>query len=151
MSGKELHNLRLAIEDVKCMCADYLVWVKNNHVLGRKDYNSKHEFIVYGWKGRHRFYGGFRTTIFNFDKPLRSEYHPTTKPIELILNLIKDGSFENAIIYDGFLGSGTVLLACEIMNRICYAVELLPEYCAVTLERFYQYRSIMPKRIYENR
>jgi len=135
MLGKELHNLRLAIEDSKYMWGDYLVWVKNNHVLGRKDYNTKHEFIVYGWKGKHKFYGGFKTTVLNFDKPLKSDLHFTAKPIELVLNLMGDGSFEGAVMYDPFLGSGTTMIAAELMKRKCRAFEISPEYCAVTLER----------------
>ena len=84
MSGKELHSLRLALDDCGYSWGDYLVWVKNNHVLGRKDYNAKHEFIVYGWKGKHKFYGGFSTTVLEFERPLRSDLHPTMKHIQLL-------------------------------------------------------------------
>ena len=61
-----------------------LVWVKNNHVLGRSNYNYKHEFILYGWNGGqgHKHYGGFDTTVWNVDKPFRNDLHPTMKPIE---------------------------------------------------------------------
>jgi len=56
ISGKEIHNLYLALEDVGAYASSDLVWVKNNHVLGRQDYNSKHENIIYGWNGKHKFY-----------------------------------------------------------------------------------------------
>ncbi len=137
MSGKELHNLRLALDDAVCVCVDYLVWLKNNHVLGRKDYNSKHEFIVYGWKGKHKFYGNFSTSILEFNKPLKSELHPTMKPIELLCRLINDGSLKDFIILDSFLGSGSTLIAAEQLSRICYGMEIDPIYIDVILKRYY--------------
>jgi len=136
MSSLELHNLRLAFDDCKIKWGDYLVWVKNNHVLGRKDYNSKHEFCVYGWKNKHIFYGDFSTTILEFPKPLKSDLHPTMKPIDLIGKLIKDGSKKGGVVYDAFLGSGSTLIACEKTNRKCYGMELDEKYCDVIVKRY---------------
>lgn len=136
MSNLELHNLRLSFDDCNIKWGDYLVWVKNNHVLGRKDYNAKHEFCVYGWKGKHKFYGDFSTTILEFNKPLKNELHPTMKPIELISKLIKDGCKEQGLVYDAFLGSGSTLIACEKTNRKCYGIELDEHYCDVIVKRY---------------
>jgi len=136
MSGKELHSLRLAFDDCGYSFGDYLVWVKNNHVLGRKDYNAKHEFIVYGWKGKHKFYGGFSTTVLEFDRPQRSDLHPTMKPIPLLAKLINDGLPANGKVYDPFGGSGSTLIACEQLNRICYTMEIDPVYCDVIVQRY---------------
>lgn len=133
MSGKELHNLRLALDDCNITCGDYLVWVKNNNVLSRKDYKSKHEFCVYGWKNHHKFYGDFSTTILEFDRPIKNDLHPTMKPIALLVKLIQDGSQKNNIVYDGFLGSGSTLIACEQTNRICYGCEIEPHYIDVII------------------
>jgi DNA modification methylase len=136
MSNKELHSLRLALDDCGYSWGDYLVWVKNNHVLGRKDYNAKHEFIVYGWKGKHKFYGGFSTTVLEFDRPLRSDLHPTMKPIPLLAKLINDGLPAKGRVYDPFGGSGSTLIACEQLNRTCYMMELDPKYCDVIVQRW---------------
>lgn len=136
MSGKELHSLRLALDDCGYSWGDYLVWVKNNHVLGRKDYNAKHEFIVYGWKGKHKFYGGFSTTVLEFDRPLRNDLHPTMKPIPLLAKLINDGSPAKGKVYDPFGGSGSTLIACEQLNRTCYMMEIDPVYCDVIVKRW---------------
>lgn len=142
MLGQELHNVRLAMEDCEMKWGDYLVWVKNYHVLGHKDYNSKHEFIVYGWKGTHKFYGTTKSnTILEFDKPQSSKEHPTMKPINLIRRLITDGSAPEANVYDPFCGSGTTLLACEMYpSRKCYGMEIEPSYCDVIIKRWIQYR-----------
>jgi DNA modification methylase len=136
MSDQELHNLRLALDDCRCKWSNYIIWAKNNHVLGRKDYHAKHEIIIYGWKGKHKFYGEFSTTILDFNKPTKNDLHPTMKPVELIEKLIQDGSPYNGIIYDPFLGSGTTLIASENTNRICYGCELSPHYCEVIMQRW---------------
>ena len=140
MSGNELHNVRIAFDDCKIKWGDYLVWVKNNHVLGRKDYNSKYEFCVYGWAGVHKFHAdGHRTTVLEYDKPTKNDLHPTMKPIALIEQLVTDGSGKNAIIFDPFGGSGSTLIACEKTKRRCYMMELDPKYCDVIVKRYKEF------------
>lgn len=140
MSGKELHNLRLATEDVGITWSDYIIWNKNSMVLGRKDYNSKHEFIFYGWKTHHRFYGeSNEVSVQDFARPAKNDLHPTMKPIPLLVKLIKDGSQNNMMIYDPFLGSGSTLIACEATNRVCYGMELDPYYVQVIIDRWQNY------------
>lgn len=138
MSGQELHSVRLAMDDVGITWGDYLVWVKNNHVLGRKDYNAKHEFVVYGWKGKHKFYGGFSTTVLEYNKPQKNELHPTMKPVELIARLMADGSTAAALVYDPFLGSGTTLIVAEQLGRTCYGLEIDPHYVDIIVKRWEQ-------------
>lgn len=114
-----------------------LIWLKNNHVLGRVDYAYKHEPILYAWKdGGHKFYGDFQTSILEFPKPLQSDLHPTTKPVELIERLVSNSSVASDVVCDPFLGSGTTLIACERLNRRCRGVEISPAYVAVTLQRW---------------
>ena len=64
--GGDLLLLLRAIVDSGFMLKHTLIWVKNNHVLGRCDYNYKHEPICYGWKpnGTHSFYADFDTSVF---------------------------------------------------------------------------------------
>ncbi len=136
MSGQELHNLRMAFEDSRLTCSNYLVWTKNNAVLGRQDYNAQHEFIVYGWKGRHKFYGATNSsTVLEFDRPRANKEHPTMKPVQLLGRLIQDGSPIRGKVYDAFLGSGSTMVAAEQTGRECRGIEIEPKYCAVVLER----------------
>jgi site-specific DNA-methyltransferase (adenine-specific) len=117
--------------------SNMLVWVKNVQVLGRMDYQGKHEFIAYGWKIHHKWYGDrSQNTVFEYDKPRKSELHPTMKPIELIQNILKNSSQPKQLIFDSFLGSGTTLIACEQLNRSCYGCELSPAYCDVIVTRW---------------
>jgi DNA modification methylase len=39
-------------------------------------------------------------------------------------------------IYEPFCGSGTTIIAAETADRICYAMEIDPGYCDVTIARF---------------
>lgn len=137
LSGLELHNLRLAFDDCQIKWADYLIWLKNQFVLSRKDYNTKHEFIVYGWKGTHKFYGPTNAcTVLEFNKPQKADLHPTMKPVELLEELLSHGSKRNAIVYEPFAGSGSTLIACEKKDRKCLAMELEPAYCDVIIKRW---------------
>ena len=115
-----------------------IIWVKNNHVLGRCDYNYKHEPIFFGWTKTHKFYGfgEFQTSVWTVDKPHKSDLHPTMKPIELMKNGILNSSLNDQICLDPFLGSGSTLIACEQTNRICYGMEIDPVYADVAIKRY---------------
>ena len=147
MSGQELHNVRMAFEDAKFHYSAFLIWVKDCIVMGRSDYNYQHEFILYGWKGKHKFYGPTnRSTIINCARPKKSELHPTMKPVELVVNLIHDGSPKGGTIIEPFCGSGTTIIAAEQTERICRAIEMSPGFCDVICQRFFDFTGIKPQR-----
>jgi len=123
-----------------------LIWLKNNHVIGRVDYAYKHEPILYAWKdGGHKFYGDFQTSILEYAKPHVSDMHPTTKPVELIQRLMGNSSQSGGIVYDPFLGSGTTLIAAENLSRQCRAIEISAPYVAVALQRYVDTFGIEPE------
>lgn len=134
--GGDLMMMMMMIDKV-FLLKHCLIWVKNNHVLGRSDYNYKHEPILFGWKkkGTHDFYGGFQTSVIDFAKPQKSDLHPTMKPVGLISILVKNSSKELDIITDSFLGSGTTMVAAHQLNRKCYGMEIDPKYCQVIVNR----------------
>jgi len=138
--GGDLLLLLLAIHETPWALKHMLIWNKNNHVLGRCDYNYKHEPIIYGWKkkGTHHFYGKgeFKTTVWDIDKPFRNDLHPTMKPLRLVENCLLDGSKEGDIVLDVFGGSGTTLIAAEQLGRKCYMMEIDPHYCDVIIARW---------------
>jgi DNA modification methylase len=116
------------------------------------DYNSKHELIVYGWRGKHNFYGKNEQSVWEIDKPLKSDLHPTMKPVELIVKAILNSSKKDDIVLDLFGGSGSTLIACEQTNRVCYMMEIDPLYCDVIRKRYAnfigkkdQWETITPK------
>ena len=105
----------------------------------RSDYQWQHEPVLYGFlqNGKHRWYSDRRqTTIWNYDKPKRNENHPTSKPLDLLGYPICNSSQENAIVLDTFGGSGSTLMACEQLGRICCTMELDEKYASVILRRY---------------
>jgi DNA modification methylase len=138
-AGLHLHDVRMAIQNSGLTWGDYLLWVKNNHVLGRKDYKAKHEFCIYGWYDKHKFYAPFRTTVLAYDKPLDNDLHPTMKPLDLIQQTVTDGTQQGDIVLDTFGGSGTSLIASERTNRVWRGIELDPHYCDVIVTRWENY------------
>ncbi len=118
-----------------------IIWVKNNASMGWQDYRRKHEPCLYGWKGEsHKFYGDrSHSTVWEVKRDNVNDYkHPTQKPIKLAEIPILNNTLENEIVYDGFLGSGTCLITCEQLNRICCGCELDERYVSAIIERFHK-------------
>lgn len=76
------------------------------------------------------------TTVIHEDKPIKNTDHPTMKPINLLARQIKNSSKQNEIVLDLFGGSGSTLIACEQLGRICYMVEYDPKYADVIINRW---------------
>lgn len=131
-------NFRRAMSDAGIMVKQCLIWVKSSMVMGRQDYQWKHEPCLYGWKegAAHGWYSDRKqTTILEFDRPSRNAEHPTMKPIPLFAYQIGNSSKQGDIVADGFGGSGTTMVACHQMNRKAYLVEFDPKYCQVIVDR----------------
>ena len=134
----ELRSFVDAFLDGGFKLSQQLIWLKQTMVMGRKDYHCKHEPILYGWyEGEaHNWYSDRKqTTILEFDRPQRNGEHPTMKPILLIEYLMKNSSKKNDLIGDGFLGSGSTMVAAHQLERKCYGMELDPKYCQVIVDR----------------
>ena len=132
-------NFRKAFIDAGFHLAGCCIWVKDSLVLGRSDYQWQHEPVLYGFmqNGKHPWYSDRKqTTIWNFDKPKKNSNHPTSKPLDLLAYPINNSTQANAIVIDTFGGSGSTLMACEKMNRICYTMELDEKYASVILRRY---------------
>lgn len=107
--------------------------------MGRQDYQWQHEPCLYGWKpGAGHLWNSDRkqTTIWNFDKPQRNGIHPTMKPIALMAYPIGNSSTAGQLVIDFFSGSGSTLMACQQIDRICYAMEIDPQYVSASVLRY---------------
>lgn len=121
------------------MVKETLIWEKNNFVLGRQDYQHKHEPCLYGWVkgGSHSWYSDRKqTTILNFDRPLNSNFHPTMKPVALFDYQIKNSTKSGDVVLDLFGGSGTTVMACEQNGRNACVMEYDPKYVDVIIKRW---------------
>lgn len=114
-----------------------VIWMKNQANLSNMDYKSRYEPIVYGQSGG-AFYGERykNEDIWEFQRTLKNDLHPTMKPIPLIENAISNSSKKGMSVLDLFGGSGSTLIACEKTNRKCYMMELDPHYCSVIIKRW---------------
>lgn len=133
-------NFRKALTDAGGTLRQTLIWNKNTMVLGRQDYQWKHEPCLYGWKdgASHSWFSDrTQTTVIDMPKPARSELHPTMKPVALFEYQIKNSCEADGIVLDPFGGSGTTALACEHTNRNARLIELDPHYCDVIAKRFH--------------
>ncbi len=138
-ADSEGYNFRGACKDAGWKVRQCLIWQKSSMVMGRQDYHWQHEPCLYGWKdGAGHLWASDRkqTTLLKFDRPSRSEDHPTMKPVALfeyqLLNNTKGGD----IVLDSFGGSGTTLIAAEKNGRIARIMELDPKYVDVIVKRW---------------
>ncbi|MDY8025245.1 DNA modification methylase [Paenibacillus polymyxa] len=132
-------NFRKSFIEAGFKLAQCCIWAKQAMVLGHSQYHWKHEPVLYGWKptGGHYWNSDRKqTTLWQFDRPFRNEYHPTMKPIPLISYPIKNSSKLGDIVFDPFGGSGSTLIACEETDRIYYTSELDPKYVDVIVKRY---------------
>ena len=115
------------------------IWVKNSLVIGRMDYQMRHEPVLYAFKdtAKHKWYSNRKqTTVWEFDRPTKSKLHPTMKPIPLVCYPVRNSSAPNEIVLDVFGGSGSTLIACEQLERICFTMELDPKYATAIVLRY---------------
>lgn len=138
-ADSEGYNFRGACVDVGWKVRECLIWSKDVFVLGRQDYQWQHEPCLYGWNegAGHAWYSDRKqTTVLHFDRPKRSEEHPTMKPVPLFDYLIRNSTKEGDIVLDTFGGSGTTIMACEQNGRKGYCMELDPKYVDVIIDRW---------------
>lgn len=137
-ASSEIINFAKAMVDAGWLLKQQLIWVKNTMIMGRQDYQWKHEPCLYGWKegAAHNWYSDRKqTTVINFDKPQRNSEHPTMKPIGLFAYQIENSSKVGDVVIDAFGGSGPTMVACEQLKRKARVIEFDPKYCQVIIDR----------------
>lgn len=140
-ADSEGYNFRSACKEAGWTVRECLIWNKDSLVLGRQDYQWKHEPCLYGWKDgdSHQWYNDRKqTTVIDWDRPRESKEHPTMKPVGLFAYLIQNSSKGDDIVLDSFGGSGTTIIACEQLGRKGYSMELDPKYCDVIRKRWWK-------------
>lgn len=137
----ESYNFRGAAKDIGWQVRENLIWAKNTMVLGRQDSQWKHEPCLYGWKdgAAHNWYSDRKqTTVLEFDKPQRSDIHPTMKPVALFDYQMQNSSKAGDLVLDIFGGSGTTLVVAEQNGRDARLMELDPRYADVIINRYWE-------------
>jgi DNA modification methylase len=138
-ADSEGYNFRGAAFDAGWKVRQCLIWLKSSLVMGRQDYQWKHEPCLYGWtEGAAHTWNSDRkqTTILEFAKPSRNGEHPTMKPVDLFQYQMANSTKPGDIVLDSFGGSGTTMIAAERINRKARLMELDPAYCDVIVQRW---------------
>lgn len=138
-ADSEGYNFRTACKDAGWQVRQCLIWNKNSLVMGRQDYQWKHEPCLYGWKdGASHVWNSDRkqTTVIDWEKPKINDIHPTMKPVGLFEYLISNSSKNGDLVLDTFGGSGTCIMACEQDGRRCCTMELDPRYVDAIIKRW---------------
>lgn len=148
-AGKYASEVANSIKILDFELINQIIWVKPHFVLSRGDYHWKHEPIWYAVrKGKSHNWQGSRKedTVWQIagmnamgsskDKADESTGHGTQKPVECMARPIRNNSSKDQIVYDPFGGSGTTLIACEQLDRICFMMELDPVYCQIIVDRY---------------
>jgi DNA modification methylase len=117
-----------------------IVWVKNNGAGALfAQYKHWYEPCFYAFKkGKApRWHGPTNErTVWEHDKPVVNDLHPTMKPVALIERAIINSTCKKQLVVDSFLGSGTAVIAAQRTGRICYGMERDARYCDVILARW---------------
>ena len=87
------------------------------------------------------------TSIFYEDKPVRSDIHPTMKPLKLIARCVLNSSKKGERVLDSFNGGGSTLMVCEKTERIYYGMELDPVYVERTIKRWEEETGLKAEKI----
>jgi len=131
-SWQYAHLFKQAMADLAKPAKAMIVWDKVNPAQNLDLYYKQHEIIFY-----HGPFGGqstLRGDVWQL-KRQRNTLHPTMKPIELIEMALEDHP-KRKLVFDGFGGSGSTLIACEKTGRHARLMELDPRYCDVIVKRW---------------
>lgn len=117
---------------------------------------KEHTPVLYGFtpggagrlgRGGARWYGDDSgSTVIEVPKPPANREHPTMKPVDLILPMLRRSVRRGGIVLDPFGGSGSTLIAADIRNAQARVVELDPRYCDVICRRWQQFTGLIPER-----
>jgi DNA modification methylase len=124
-----------------------IIWRKQHFVMSRGAYHWQHEPCWYAVrKGKPAQWRGDRkqTTVWDVanlnphggNREEQQTGHGTQKPIEVMRRPILNHTERGDVVYDPFLGSGTTLIAAEATERVCYGLEIDPQYCDVIVRRW---------------
>ncbi len=118
-----------------------IIWAKDRPILTRSWYSWQHEPCFFGWVRPHkpkRVSKEFLSSVWHIPTvPVgQPTEHPTSKPLEVFTIPMKQHTHRDDICYEPFCGSGSQIIAAEMLGRRCFALEISPRYCDVIVRRW---------------
>lgn len=136
-------EVRTAMRDTGWHISSGCIWVKNCPVSGYGNYNYAHECVLYAWKegSTHEWYALSQgSTVWNCDRPHSTLFHSVSKPLALLEIPIRNSSIRGQIVLDPFLGTGSTLIICDQLERVCCGIELEEKYVDLIISRYLLYK-----------
>lgn len=137
-AGRYASEVQATLESAGYEARSQIIWSKDSFSISRGHYHWQHEPCWYAVKkGEAADWIGDRSqsTVWEIAKNdgMDQGNHGTQKPIECMQRPIRNHSGD---VYDPFVGSGTTIIASEILHRTCYAMDIDPHYCDVAIQRW---------------
>jgi DNA modification methylase len=131
--GQALINCGFVIREL-------IIWDKGHIIISRGNYHHQFEPCWYAVrKGQNAQWSGGpdQSNLWKIKaNTINDSGHSAQKPIECMKRPIENNSQEGDYVYEPFSGSGTTILACEITNRVCLAMEINPAYVDMAVQRW---------------
>ena len=110
-----------------------ITWVKNNWSMGDLQHeHARQTEICLFYKGKNHYFPNKRPTDVIFCNRTNNDFHPTEKPLQLIIAIIQ---WTSGTVLDPFMGSGTTGVACIKRGRKFVGVELEQKYFDIACKR----------------
>lgn len=148
-SGDTAISLASVMRDCSLPVRLMIIWDKGQSIdAGASDYVSRHEPLLVTWGQGHRYYGAgeHRSTVWRIDRPDSLSVHPDIQPTALVANALLNNTVPGDVVLDPMAGTGTTILAAEMFNRSCFAVEIDPECCDLAISRWEAYTGLQAIR-----
>lgn len=137
-AGKQTFPLANVAQKYGYNLLELLVWKKQNfcfHMGARYQYAHEPIFILSKDSIKNNTPSN-QSSVFEIDRMMKNDIHPTQKPLELYERLLCNHTDEGDLVYEPFSGSGTTLIACDKHKRRCYAIEISPLFVDVCIRRW---------------
>jgi DNA modification methylase len=138
-AGRYTSTVQQSLEAVGFEVRAQIIWAKDRFALSRGNYHWQHEPAIYCVRNGSANWTGGRSQSTLWQIPAREGQgfeHGTQKPVECMKRPIENNSSPGQAVYEPFSGSGTTIIAAEITGRTCHAIELMPAYVDVAVERW---------------
>lgn len=137
----DCEGISLWRESVIAAGLDYVrscAWVKPDatpQFTGDRPASGFEVYVVAHPKGRKRWNGGGKRNVYTHCRPPGGAPHPTTKPIDLMVEIVEDFTDPGDLVLDAFAGSGTTGVACLRLGRLFIGIERDAAYFEIACRR----------------
>jgi len=136
-----LKDILNALDDVGFITINHLIWKYQFGVFTRRKYVTSHYHILFVVKDEKSYkfnkieHYPEDVWIINREYWTGKTKTPTKLPVELVKKILLFSSNEGDIVFDPFIGSGTVAVVAKMLGRHFLGFEIVPEYCKFAKQR----------------